>query len=1328
MPSKTGGAMDVRASFAGFIAQIPLTAEGAMAGDRVDATVDVPEAASDRLHALVAALRPAHPVSLHLDAHGPMAAIAVALDARSGPAKVRARATVSVPTAATPPAQGAAPLPGGAAANTQGPTSPAPGAAPAATALAASAHVDLEDVDLHALAPGAPASDLGAAVDISAHEEQGLWSGKYALAVAHGAIAEQEVPDVALRGTFAQTAAGTRADLATNTFELPPNIGGGRATFEAKGLMGHGEAAPLDAEARLVLEKLDRSGLRLDTAALDATARGPASDPRVQARLDATHFHAAGYAFRSVAATLDGRLSRSDVTLAMTGEGATSSVHARATLDRTAGLRVESPEVDVWRDEQAVHAHVDRVVSAGPDLDVEGLVLTGAGAPARATIHMRPGTLTVQGDSNGVDLGTLGSVLGLEKTLRRGRVGYVVDLAARPRSISGSAVFDLSDACFWHIDGLTGHFDTQMKGRDVKATAHLRAAGVGSLDADPVRVTLGGDAPLEEASWRRAWGELTVRSQIDLARALALLPPNTVPVGGLAGQLSLDGHVTRAPGSDALPDVTVALRTQGLRTETRSAPDAVAKIHTVVVATPARTAAGIDVALDVAADGPHGTAKIGARLVDARGTVLSLDASSDAVPYAQLAGAGAALVRQAMRVPFTATVAMPSRRLEQMPDALRFDGASGDAQFTMSVQGPALTPHVTLQGQARGVEINSRSGTPLDADLRATYDGAAGDLSVKVRGGDHEVLDAAAHLNARVEAFLGDAAPAWDAEAHAKLDAFPLRAVPNLTDRGVHGTASGSFELTGLHRDARAKMQLDVDNLAVRRQPFGKVHAQLDYDGHAARGALRVDQGSGSAEANADLGLRWGADVAPSLDPAAETRATLKAHALRIGFLAPFLQSSLDSLDGKLDADAHLDLAPKRKPDMSGTVALSDGVVGLIALGQELHAVKARLDLSPDGTLRLHDVSASATAGKLTAQGTAHLDGTALTQAKVDVDIAKKDAMPLDVEGSDLGSVYGKVAVQMTTSADRRAVDVAVDVPMLRVRLPEASTHTPQDLSGPPEHDHVGVYVTPDRFVTLPLDGHQVRQARGEDLPSGNTMTIGVTLGDISIARGTDIRVDLGGKLQAKLGAKTEVTGQITLHGGKLTVQGKTFEVESGLVTFTGDPTNPEIKVTAAWPAPDGTRVYADYVGPLKTGKVVLRSEPPRSQNEVVALLLFGTDEGSESTPYQTEGPDAATTAGTAVGGFAAGGLSKGLDKLTGLDITAKIDTTQANPRPEVEVQVARNISLELAVVLGTPPPGTNPDTTYATIDWRFHANWSLQATFGDLGSSIADVVWRRRY
>ena len=65
---------------------------------------------------------------------------------------------------------------------------------------------------------------------------------------------------------------------------------------------------------------------------------------------------------------------------------------------------------------------------------------------------------------------------------------------------------------------------------------------------------------------------------------------------------------------------------------------------------------------------------------------------------------------------------------------------------------------------------------------------------------------------------------------------------------------------------------------------------------------------------------------------------------------------------------------------------------------------------------------------------------------------------------------------------------------------------------------------------------------------------------------------------------------------------------------------------------------------------------------------------------------------------------------------------------PEVEVQIAKAISLQIAVVLGQPPPGVNPDHTLLTLDWRFLTKWSLATTVGDAGTTIFDLLWQRRY
>jgi translocation and assembly module TamB len=225
----------------------------------------------------------------------------------------------------------------------------------------------------------------------------------------------------------------------------------------------------------------------------------------------------------------------------------------------------------------------------------------------------------------------------------------------------------------------------------------------------------------------------------------------------------------------------------------------------------------------------------------------------------------------------------------------------------------------------------------------------------------------------------------------------------------------------------------------------------------------------------------------------------------------------------------------------------------------------------------------------------------------------------------------------------------------------------------------------------------------------------------------------LEGELNLEVSEETKARGQIRVVTGILEVEGKRFQIERGLITFVGDPSNPEVVVTAGWTAPEGTRVYADFVGPLQTGKVTLRAEPVRTRSEILSLILFGTTDG-QAVPVNSsqQGSDSSGAGSSAAlglgGGIATQGLNRALDDLTGLDVTTRIDTTDgSNPRPEVEVQIAQDIALSIAHVLGAPSL-QNPDRNLLMLDWRFLRNWSLETTFGDRGSVVMDAVWQYRY
>jgi translocation and assembly module TamB len=337
------------------------------------------------------------------------------------------------------------------------------------------------------------------------------------------------------------------------------------------------------------------------------------------------------------------------------------------------------------------------------------------------------------------------------------------------------------------------------------------------------------------------------------------------------------------------------------------------------------------------------------------------------------------------------------------------------------------------------------------------------------------------------------------------------------------------------------------------------------------------------------------------------------------------------------------------------------------------------------------------------------------------------------LDGVQVGTFDGQlgVAVDPIAVAGGGGFDVKVDVPQMQLQLPDTASRSVQSL-GAIDGVTIGMKPPGAAFVPVSLDGPvQTGKTEGR---AKSPLRVTVALGsNVVVRRGTTLQVYLGGSPTITVTDDVHATGQVKLLRGTLDVQGKTFTIENGTVTFVDDPTNPQVVLTASWPAPDGTTIYADFIGPLKTGKVTLRADPSRPQNEILSLILFGTtDETAQSggtTAQQSSAVGAAGGAATAPINQALGGVNQMLDNfgLAG-GISTRVDTSQATPRPEVEIQIARDLSIQVAWVLGVPPPGSNPDSTLFTLDWRFLRSWSLETTVGDAGTSILDLIWTHRY
>jgi translocation and assembly module TamB len=916
----------------------------------------------------------------------------------------------------------------------------------------------------------------------------------------------------------------------------------------------------------------------------------------------------------------------------------------------------------------------------------------------------------------------------IEDRLSAGTLAIDASVRAGRAEDRGRLTLDLAHVDTGPTRNLSAHVQGSLEGRTLEATAHLEASGAGSLDVHASRVLLGGPELLSTTSWMRAKGAVEVDARIDLARAVSLLPAGRVPFTDAAGTVHLEAHLQRDDAGTAAPALTLEVTTDRLALSPGF--QVTREIDGVLVhPAPPWRLAGVDFAVDASVSGASGATHLSVKARDAHGPLAQLDAECPRPPFGAVFGGGA-LLRELRTVPFDLHLSVPKRGLGTLPPILTQPYVSGLLDADVEVRGPVAAPTVDFAATIDRGRVSGALSRPITVDVRGKYDGARATASMRARSRDKEVLDVEGTFDGALAALLdgrGAEIP-WTASATAHADRFPLGSVAMLDDKGIVGDLSGDVKLEDLHRNGRVDLALTVDGLAVGSVAYKEAHLKAKADGHVLDASVRVDQGDGFLQATAHGAQIWGAAVAPALDPSQPLQATLSSKNFRIAGALPFVASALDELDGRLDSDAHLELDPRaRTAKGSGTLHLRRGTVEAVAGGGELHDMSADVTVAPDGTITLQKLTASGVTGRLEASGVAHLKGTSLQSAHAVVNIPAGAAVPVTAGGVEVGSVDGQLEATVGPTSSGRAVQVKVAVPRLDVRLPEGSTTNPQALGPMDARIRIGAHRgDPARFVLLPLDPSRAKTPAAGDTPP--LLDVQTHFTRVHVVRGMQLAVDLTGQIDAAAGATTRVTGQIRLQrGGTLAVQGRTFVVESGTVTFVGaDPSNPQVVVTADWASPDGTVVTATFVGPLKTGKVTLASEPQLPRDEIVQLLLFGSADGRQAqTPSSTTENSAIATAG----GEAAQPLNHMLDQLGLGAVTANIDSSDAaNPKPEVEVQIARDISLQLAVVLGQPPPGVNPDVTLLTLDWRFLSKWSLATTVGNAGSTIFELLWQKRY
>lgn len=1314
MPAQNGQGIDVQAIFDGEIGGIPTTAEARLNHRRIDARIDAYDPTGAHASAVMSEIAIHEPLSLHAEAHGDLPRVEGQAELVLGKARASASAVVV------------------ASANTQ-----------------VHGTFSARNVDVAAVSEGAPQTSIGLDARVDLAIQDGSVVGEASMATLPGTVDGREIPRVDAHGTFAGKTAQVRAWIHERTMptevaldlaprldapeaqlltavvrsKIPelhrlPRVGtrvSGSADVEASGQILLPEKNVESAQAKVLLKNVNVTSERLSLGTLEvkATGRGRMDRPVVDAEIHGKQLRAGAVPIASIDARA--RIDVVDEVLAI------HQVNVRATR--------------ITRETISASARLVRI--RGSSLRIEGANLRGLGEPIRAEFSKDAREIRTRIDAPRIDLPLVVRIAGLEGQFPavRGRVGIRGEGHLRDGVAKASLQAKVDDFALRPVKGVDAVVEASIQERDVGLAIAAGIGDAGRLDLHTIRLVIDGRAD-DSSSWRRAAGRVHVDGEVDVGRVATLLPADLLPVADVRGVLTIQGRVGRDT-PEAPPEIALHAHTTGLflagPSTSREAADGIE-----VTGPPRWRSTDVDLGLDVKSDGSTGLTTIASRVTDGQGVVVAVDAKA-LLPYAELARDPVSARARLFESPLNVKVIIPPRRFDELPAVLAVKGLEGALDAELDASGSVLDPKVHAVARTSGLRsLSMQPATAADADLELDYDGREADLRGTVRVRERATLEIGGRVEARARDLVAGFAKdekeplAWNASGHVRLASFPLETVPQLSERRIRGRMSGEITLTDLHKDARVKGRVDFDGLNIGVASYEGAFMTASASAGRLAATIRLEQKDGFLDLSASHAADWGAQLIPTLDPHVPFEIKIEAKAFRAAAIQPFVESALPVLDGRIDANASARVTPGTPGvALEGAMSLYDGRVHFAALGEELREMRASCSFDPDGTIRVTDVMARGTQGEVYANASVKLDGLRVAKATANVGIPDRRALALVLEGQPIGEFSGIMKITATQSADAKYTSVTVDVPQLNVELPQVTKTGVQRLEEQ-ENIRVGVYRDSRRFVALPLEKQDLKPA-GDDTPSGPMrFNVDVRFGKVTVERGNRLRVNLTGQSSVTSTAgEPTIFGQIRVDSGWVDVQGKKFEIEKGTVTFNGElPPNPIVVATAAWVAADDTRVYADFVGPLKTGKLTLHSEPPRPKNEILALIVFGTADGANpQPPTPGKGPDGTTKAAVGLGGgFLAQGLTEALDDLAGIQATARIDTTRANnPRPEIEFQLSPRVSLGFAHVIGTPPI-TEPDRNLANIEYRFHRNWSLQTTFGDRGTALLDAIWQKRY
>ena len=630
-------------------------------------------------------------------------------------------------------------------------------------------------------------------------------------------------------------------------------------------------------------------------------------------------------------------------------------------------------------------------------------------------------------------------------------------------------------------------------------------------------------------------------------------------------------------------------------------------------------------------------------------------------------------------------------------------------------------------------------GRPL-AQLTVAADGAFSALAVQVRatgaGSRKFALDTAGTLT------LGNGVAAdlsrlalQDGRIAAKLlapthFAYSATAVSLAPTRIAVSGGEATAQFTLDRRADRISGEVAAAKVVLGDSPELPGAARTVIDG-----TLKLSGTASAADADFALAAHYiakdaGADIQSKITAALhQGRATINGSA-----------NGLSDEDAVLKAElpARLDLtAPRLAFDMNAPItgALTwHGEIKplwqILALDQHLMEGHADVDINATGTLEQPAVKGGVKLSKGRYENLA--SGTALQGLEAEFTAMNGYAMAIKLSATDTGN--GRIAAQGTMTLDREqgrwSVDASGDLTAFHILRRDDVTAAATGhvtYKGPAlagtlagrlqvvrSEMRIGASYVPE--VPL-LRARAVGPPPAPGQPSTVQLDITLAIDDVLRIEGKGLEAFWRGSLRARGGLDhPDLSGTLTLARGSFTFLGRSFDLDTGSITFTGGgKVDPELALSASRQSGDVTATVA-ISGRASQPQITLSSVPVLPQDEVLAQLLFSKG-ATQLGPLESL---QLASAAADLAGLSQGGLSGMLRRTFGLDIVG------FGGKSGDAVVLGHQFTSALYVGVEQSVGTTNQHLI--VVEWRLSRSLAVQSTTTPQTGADLGLIWRKNY